>query len=349
MASSTWGCDIRSMSFMWMSLVEMKVWIRHRSAPFRASAARWMSPGTTRARAAMTGPRTLEAISRTASNSPSEETGKPASMMSTSRRASCSAISTFSGLVSAIPGACSPSRRVVSKMRTTSSGIGHHLLLRLQPRHHPAKLATDVLDTGRPGLAPEPAEVREAVLGLGDPLLGEFPALDLVQDPLHLRAHLVVDHSRAPRVVAVLGRVGDRVPHPAHAALVHQVHDQLQLVEALEVRDLGLVPRAHQRLEPRPDQLGDPAAKHDLLAEQVGLGLLLEARLDHTCPGHTYPRRVRQRALEGLSGGVLVHGNQRGRPDALLIRPPEKMAGTLGRDHRDVHPVRRSDPSEVDV
>ena len=39
---------------MWMSLVEMNVWIRQRSAPASASAARVMSPGTTRASAAIT-------------------------------------------------------------------------------------------------------------------------------------------------------------------------------------------------------------------------------------------------------------------------------------------------------
>ena len=68
---------------MWIWLVEMNVWIRQRSAPFSASAARSMSPGVTRASAAITGPRTLVAISRTASNSPSPEIGKPASRMST--------------------------------------------------------------------------------------------------------------------------------------------------------------------------------------------------------------------------------------------------------------------------
>ena len=96
----------------------MNVWIRQRSAPFSASAARRMSPSVVRASAAITGPRTLDAISATASNSPSDETGNPASRMSTFSRASCSAISTFSARVSAMPGACSPSRRVVSKIRT---------------------------------------------------------------------------------------------------------------------------------------------------------------------------------------------------------------------------------------
>src|SRR5436189_1767633 len=42
-------------------------------------------------------------------------------MMSTPSRASCSAISTFSDLFSAMPGDCSPSRSVVSNIRTRSA------------------------------------------------------------------------------------------------------------------------------------------------------------------------------------------------------------------------------------
>ena len=151
---------------MWMSLVEMNVWMRQRSAPPSASAARVMSPGTTRASAAITGPFTLDAISLTASNSPSLETGKPASITSTSRRASCSAISTFSARVSAIPGACSPSRSVVSKIRTTSGSlpfaIGHHPLLGMQPGHHRTQLAAHALELRAASLAAHGEEVGEA-------------------------------------------------------------------------------------------------------------------------------------------------------------------------------------------
>src|SRR5919206_745053 len=226
MASRTWLLDIRSMSCMWMSLVEMNVWMRQRSAPFSASAARSMSPGTTRASDAMTGPRTLVAISRTASNSPSELMANPASMTSTFSRASCSAISTFSALVSAMPGACSPSRRVVSKMRTwsapgTTPGVAtpevfsliarDRLLLGFQPGHHLAQAPPHVLQLGRPRLAPKSLELREPALGLGDPLLGELAALDLVEDPSHLLPRPVVHDARTAGVVAVLGRVADRV------------------------------------------------------------------------------------------------------------------------------------------
>src|SRR5215212_1931462 len=68
----------------------------------------------------MTGPCTSRAMVCTASKSPGEVIGKPASMMSTPSRASCCAISSFSWRLSEMPGDCSPSRRVVSKIRTRS-------------------------------------------------------------------------------------------------------------------------------------------------------------------------------------------------------------------------------------
>ena len=62
------------------------------------------------------------------------------------------------------------------------------------------------------------------------------------------------DDARAGHVVAVLGGVADRVAHVAEAAAVHEVDDELQLVQALEVRDLGLVAgrRPASRSRPSP-------------------------------------------------------------------------------------------------
>ncbi len=59
----------------------------------------------------------------------------------------------------------------------------------------------------------------------------------------HFRARLGADDAWAGGVVAVLGGVADRVAHVVQAAAIHQVDDQLQLVQALEVGDLGLVAR----------------------------------------------------------------------------------------------------------
>src|SRR5438477_1653413 len=337
------------MSRMWISLVDTNVWIRNRSAPLSASPARSMSPGTTRASAAMTGPLTVSAISRTASNSPSLETGKPASMMSTFSRASCSAISTFSARVRAMPGACSPSRSVVSKMRTSPSAIGDHLLVGVQPRHHRAEPRADLLDLGTPCRLPHSLEVREAVLGLAHPLLRELAALDLVQDAAHLRAGLLVDDARPARVVAVLGRVGDRVAHPAHPALVEEVDDELKLVETLEVRDLRLVPGGDERVEAGGDQRRGAAAEHGLLAEEVGLGLLLERRLDDARAEHADAVRVGERARQRLAGRVTLDGDEGGSSDALHVRAADEVPGALRGDHRDVHTLRRRDLAEMDV
>ena len=61
---------------------------------------------------------TVREIACTASKSPGEVIGNPASITSTPRRASCWAISSFSCVFSEIPGDCSPSRSVVSKIST---------------------------------------------------------------------------------------------------------------------------------------------------------------------------------------------------------------------------------------
>ena len=88
--------------------------MRGRAACESAAQARSMSAGMARARPAMIGRRTAPAMVRTASKSPSDEIGKPASMMSTPRRSSCWASRSFSAAVMLKPGACSPSRSVVS-------------------------------------------------------------------------------------------------------------------------------------------------------------------------------------------------------------------------------------------
>src|SRR3954468_14182020 len=108
---------------MWMSLVEMKVWIRGRSESLMAFQAASMSWKPVRASPVITGPCTSREMACTASKSPGEAIGKPASMMSTPRRASWWAISSFSAVFSEMPGDCSPSRSVVSKISTRSGSM----------------------------------------------------------------------------------------------------------------------------------------------------------------------------------------------------------------------------------
>src|SRR5690554_429179 len=101
----------------------------------------------------------------------------------------------------------------------------------LEPRHHGPQLVANLLDLVAQRGLPHLHELLPAGVVLAHPALGEAPALDVLQDLMHRLAHAVVDDLGAADVVAVLGGVADRVAHVLDATLIHQVDDQLQLVE----------------------------------------------------------------------------------------------------------------------
>src|SRR5512146_338020 len=114
--SSTCSGVMRSFICMWIGELAMNVWMRIERAGFNASPARRTSFSLARA-----SPQTVlsviaRAMSCTASKSPFDEAGKPASITSTRSRSSCRAMRSFSSFVIDAPGLCSPSRNVVSKM-----------------------------------------------------------------------------------------------------------------------------------------------------------------------------------------------------------------------------------------
>src|SRR5688572_26547926 len=243
-----------------MSDVPMKTWMRLRCAGASAFAAMSTSPSFARASAAMVTPVTSCAICRTAAASPSDAAGKPASMTSTPRSARARATSSFAAAVRAAPGACSPSRRVVSKIsicrmsssslirgrdrlgwwrRLLARGPRRDLALR-KPRHHFAEPPSDLLEGLLLLLGALRVQVLRAAAVLRDPLLRVRAVADLAQHALHLFAHARVDDPGTHDVVAVLRGVGDGVAHVREPAFVDQVDDELHLVHALEVRDLGL-------------------------------------------------------------------------------------------------------------
>src|SRR4051794_8304291 len=192
-------------------------------------------------------------------------------------------------------------------------------------------------------------QLRLARLDVRDELACERPVLHCLEDGAHVLAHVLVDHERPPRVAAVLGRVRDRLVHPLEPALVDEVDDQLELVDALPVRDLRLVAGLDEGLEAERDELRQPAAQHRLLAEEVALGLLREGRLDDPRAAGPDRRAVGERQLARLAARVGVHGEDRGRAVALLVEPAHDMTRALGRDHDDVVARRRLDAPEVHV
>ena len=118
--SITCSRDILSLCSRWMGEVARKTWIRGLWAYRTASHARSMSRSLQRARPQTVEPATSVAMARTDSKSPTEAIGNPASMTSTPIAARARAISSFSPRFMLAPGDCSPSRRVVSKIRTRS-------------------------------------------------------------------------------------------------------------------------------------------------------------------------------------------------------------------------------------
>src|SRR5574343_986563 len=119
--SSTCSGVMRSFFSICSGLVAMKVWMRARLAPLRASAARAMSRSLARESEQIVESLMWLAINCTASKSPLELAAKPASITSTFRRSSWRAMRSFSSRVIEAPGDCSPSRKVVSKMINLSA------------------------------------------------------------------------------------------------------------------------------------------------------------------------------------------------------------------------------------
>ena len=98
----------------------MPVWILARFAYFNASAAQSISAATARVSAHIVGLEIFLVISTTELKSPGEEIGNPDSNISTPSSSKANATSIFFYSVQLAAGTCSPSRRVVSKMKTLS-------------------------------------------------------------------------------------------------------------------------------------------------------------------------------------------------------------------------------------
>src|SRR5437588_1998690 len=195
------------------------------------------------------------------------------------------------------------------------------------PGHHLAQPRADFLDRQLGGHAPLAQQPRRARAVLEHELLGVLTVLDAMQRLLHARSHARVDDLRPGDVFAVFGVVRDRVVHRADAALVHEVDDELELVQALEVRHFRRVARLDQRVEARLDQLDTAAAEYRLLAEEVGLGLFLERGLDDAGLAAADRRGIGEREVARLFRAVAVHGDQHRHAAAARVRRAHGVAG----------------------
>ena len=219
----------------------------------------------------------------------------------------------------------------------------------VEERHRGAQLRADLLDLVVAVQRAETLELAATGLVLGDPALGEGAVLDLREDLAHRGPDVVVDDPRPGDVVAVLGGVADAEAHEVEAAAVHEVDDELELVHRLEVGELGLVAGLDERLEGHLHEGRGAAAEDALLAEEVGLGLLGERRLEDAGAGVAERPRVGEDARPGRPGGVLVDGEEGRHAAAALVDGADEVAGALRGDHPDVDTLGRGDPPEADV
>ena len=173
--------------------------------------------------------------------------------------------------------------------------------------------------------------------------------LDLGQDLLHRLLAFGVDDARAADVVAPLGGVGDGVAHVGEAAAIDEVDDELELVEHFEVGALRLITGLGERFVARLDEGADAAAEHGLLAEEIGLGLLFESRLEHSGAGAADALEIAEAERVRIAGCVLMDGDESGDAAAFSEDFADAMAGSLGRSHADVDALGGNDGLEVNV
>src|SRR5712692_153434 len=216
-----------------------------------------------------------------------------------------------------------------------------HILL--QPRHHAAQLGAHCFDRVLLLLLAQSGEIASAVLVLLDPLLGKRAILNSRQNFFHGSARCLPHDLFTTGEVTVLGSVGNGVAHTAQPTLVDQVDNQLHLVQALEIGDLGLIAGLDQSFESFLDEGRQPAAEHGLFAEKITLGFFLEGGLQNPGAGRTDAVRVTQRVFVGASAGVLMHGDQRWNTAAFRIYAAQQVTWTFGRNHHYINVFRRDD------
>src|SRR5580698_3068443 len=156
--------------------------------------------------------------------------------------------------VSAVSGSTSCARQTLSK--SVLGVTGASCLGGFQPRHARAQLRADFLDRVAEVGLEQLRVLAPPVLGLGNPLARELALLDFGQDLLHLPLGRLVHDARTAGEISVLGRLADEAVHLGDAALVQQVDDELELVQALIVGNRRLIAGLDQRLVTLDHELG---------------------------------------------------------------------------------------------
>ncbi len=215
------------------------------------------------------------------------------------------------------------------------------------PGHQAAQVFAGFLDGVSGFFLADAVEVGLAGVVLGGPFAGEVAVLN----GLELLAHGVLDvfgdDFRADGDVAVLSGFGDGEAHAGDAGFEHEVDDELQFVQALEVSHFGLITGFDEDFEACLDEGGSAAAEDALFAEEVGFGFFFEVGLEHTAAGAADAFGPSERNFFGVARSVIVDGDESGDAFAFEVLAADQVAGAFGGDHDDVHVCGSRDGLEV--
>src|SRR5712664_297467 len=148
---------------------------------------------------------------------------------------------------------------------------------RLKEWHHGTQFRAELLDGVLLLALTRGEEVGAALFIFFDPGFRKAAVADLRKDLAHFFSRLLGDDARSSGIITLFGSITDGVAHVAEATTVNQVDDQLELMEAFEVGNLGLIACFRERLEARLDQFTHAAAKYGLLAKEVRFGFFGES------------------------------------------------------------------------
>ena len=120
-------------------------------------------------------------------------------------------------------------------------------------------------------------------------------------------------------------------------------------MQALEVRHLWLIASVDECFESSLYQRSESATEHNLLTEQVGLGLFGKCCFKNACACATDCFGIRQRNCFCFARCILLNSNQRWHSAAFGVCAAHQVAWALWSNHDHVDTLWRLDAIETNV
>ena len=147
--------------------------------------------------------------------------------------------------------------------------------------------------------------------------------------------------------VAIFSGLGDGEAHAGDTGFIHEIADELQLMETLEIGHLWLITRFNEGLEAGLNKSARATAEDGLFAKEIGLSFFLEGGLEHAGAGRADALSPSERDfLSGLRL-ILGDGDECWHAFTFGVEAADHVARALGSDHNAVDVLVQLDQAEV--